>query len=945
MPNDYTPGHLCYNCFQEREATEGPCPYCGFDLAENEKKFPVALRAGTVLNDRYIVGRVLGQGGFGITYLALDTQLNAKVAIKEFMPNDIATRIGTTVSVAMDTKSEEFAYGAERFQEEARTLAKFIGNPNIAAVTSYFDENDTSYFVMDYIEGISFKTYIANHGGKISVEETLNVMIPVLRALTAVHAEGFIHRDVTPDNIYITKDGMVKLLDFGSARYSIGDKSKSLDVILKVGYAPKEQYIRRSRQGPFTDVYSCAACFYAAITGFLPPESLERLDHDELVPISQCGIDIPEYLDKAILKGLAVQPEDRFQNAQEFLDAIESQRVVEVPVSGGAAAQPTAGGQLDALIAKVKKRPKFYGAIAAAAAVVVIAVSALTGGGGGGDNGRPLLQSAVPSITIAGQTYSTDERNLELEGMGLTDADIQDLQYMVNLTYLNLSDNRDITDISAVANMPYLENLQLRGTSVTDLSPLEGMTELRQLQFGDSSWDTAVDLTPLATLTNLDYLSLPANMPPTDLSPLGGLTNLTGLSFDGSNSGNNGWITDLSWLSGLSKIDQLYLPVGELTSLEGLEGAAGLTELNLSGPMYITDLSPLEGLTNLQRLYLYTSGNSGGVVAKDLSCLSGLTQLTEVNIQVDGLESLNGIENLTKLTTLRLYRSGNYDSAVLRDISALQNLTNLKELQLYVAAEVQDFSPLSGLTGLNNLNLYGDFICSDLSFLSGMTELRELYVVGDSLNIRMKDLTALQDLTKLQTIQLSVGALESLHGLENLTNLTEIYLTGNDATFTDTTPLRNLTKVRTLRLPNRGYDVETACDLSGLAGMTSLQEFDFSGKILSLEPLAGLTSLKTLDINDQSNETSPALDLSPLASLKSVTDLNISTSRGGADLTAIGQMTGLRTAYVNIGRYNNPVRDLSPLANLTNLTSLTVGNTVDGIDTSPVAHVASLNIN
>ena len=275
---------ICYNCFQEKPDAAGPCPHCGFDLEENEKKFPVALRAGTVLNGRYIVGRVLGQGGFGITYLALDTQLNAKVAIKEFMPGEIATRQGTTVSVMMDTKSEEFAYGAERFQEEARTLAKFIGNPNIAAVTSYFDENDTSYFVMDYIEGISFKTYIANHGGKISVEETLNVMLPVLRALTAVHAEGFIHRDVTPDNIYITKDGMVKLLDFGSARYSIGDKSKSLDVILKVGYAPKEQYIRRSRQGPFTDVYSCAACFYAAITGFLPPESLERLDQRRAGP-------------------------------------------------------------------------------------------------------------------------------------------------------------------------------------------------------------------------------------------------------------------------------------------------------------------------------------------------------------------------------------------------------------------------------------------------------------------------------------------------------------------------------------------------------------------------------------------------------------------------------------------------------------------------------------
>ena len=118
-------------------------------------------------------------------------------------------------------------------------MAKFMGQPNIAGVTDYFDENGTSYFVMDYIEGISFKTYIANQGGKVSPEEALDVLIPVLRALTAVHAEGFIHRDVTPDNIYITKDGNVKLLDFGSARYSLGDKSKSLDVVLKVGYAPR----------------------------------------------------------------------------------------------------------------------------------------------------------------------------------------------------------------------------------------------------------------------------------------------------------------------------------------------------------------------------------------------------------------------------------------------------------------------------------------------------------------------------------------------------------------------------------------------------------------------------------------------------------------------------------------------------------------------------------
>ena len=119
--------HLCYNCFQERPEGSGPCPHCGFDLAENEKKFPVALWAGTLLNNRDIVGRVLGQGGFGITYLAWDTKLEARVAVKEFMPNEIATRIGTTVSVAMESRTEDFTYGAQRFQEEARTLAKFMG--------------------------------------------------------------------------------------------------------------------------------------------------------------------------------------------------------------------------------------------------------------------------------------------------------------------------------------------------------------------------------------------------------------------------------------------------------------------------------------------------------------------------------------------------------------------------------------------------------------------------------------------------------------------------------------------------------------------------------------------------------------------------------------------------------------------------------------------------
>ena len=307
---------ICYNCFQEKPDAAGPCPHCGFDLAENEKKFPVALRAGTVLNGRYIVGRVLGQGGFGITYLALDTQLNAKVAIKEFMPGEIATRQGTTVSVMMDTKSEEFAYGAERFQEEARTLAKFIGNPNIAAVTSYFDENDTSYFVMDYIEGISpSRPTSPTTAGRSAVEETLNVMIPVLRALTAVHAEGFIHRDVTPGQHlhHQGRHGEAAGLRLGEIlhRRQVQEPRRDFESRLRAERTvhPPEPPGALHRRLLLRGVLLCGPHRLPAAGEFWSGWTTTTWS-----PSPSAGIEIPEYLDKAILKGLAVQPEDRFQS-------------------------------------------------------------------------------------------------------------------------------------------------------------------------------------------------------------------------------------------------------------------------------------------------------------------------------------------------------------------------------------------------------------------------------------------------------------------------------------------------------------------------------------------------------------------------------------------------------------------------------------------------------
>ena len=310
------------------------------------EKYPLALNEGTVLAGQYIIEKVLGQGGFGITYQARDHKTNQKVAVKEFFPDAMATRTqATTVMPFSGERGESYEYGKACFLQEAETLAEFIGNENIVRIHSYFEENGTAYFVMDFIEGMSFDNVIKQRGGKVSVDEAINTLVPIMDALGAVHSKGIIHRDVTPDNIYITNNGVVKLLDFGAARYSLGDKSRSLDVVLKHGFAPKEQYTRRGKQGPFTDIYAMGASFYYAITGKRPPDSVERMDDDELVPPSSLGVQISPHVEDAILKALNVQPQDRFQSMAEFKAALLGQAPVSAPAQGQPVQQIYFGNQ------------------------------------------------------------------------------------------------------------------------------------------------------------------------------------------------------------------------------------------------------------------------------------------------------------------------------------------------------------------------------------------------------------------------------------------------------------------------------------------------------------------------------------------------------------------------------------------------------------------------
>ncbi|MDR3355552.1 MAG: protein kinase [Synergistaceae bacterium] len=291
----------------------------------NKQESAHHLAPGTLLrNGRYYIGRVLGQGGFGITYLGWDNDRSERVAIKEYFPLSLVARNpgDQSLSFAGEEARSDFDYGLVRFMDEARVLASFSSAPSIVSILDVFQENSLACMVMEYLEGQDLKHVLSESGKRISPELARNVALHIIDALRDVHAQGLMHRDVSPDNIFITKDGKVKLIDFGAARFAFGTQNKSLSVVLKPSYAPVEQYQTRGNQGPWTDIYALGATLYRCVTGQLPPESLSRLEDDKLKPPSELGIELPGKMEIAILKALAVKAKDRFQSVLEFRDAL-----------------------------------------------------------------------------------------------------------------------------------------------------------------------------------------------------------------------------------------------------------------------------------------------------------------------------------------------------------------------------------------------------------------------------------------------------------------------------------------------------------------------------------------------------------------------------------------------------------------------------------------------
>ena len=272
----------CLGCMQKIKPGTKYCKHCGYEQSqpplENYHLIP-----GTILDDRYVVGRVLGFGGFGITYIGWDTKLLRRIAIKEYMPTEFATRVlgENELTVFSGEKAEQFEIGKSKFMDEGQMLAGCNNVPGVVKIYDVLSENGTSYLTMELLEGESLKERL-DREKSLPVEDAIAIIVPILDALEGVHNYGLIHRDVSPDNIFLCKNGDVKLIDFGAARYATTNFSRSLSVILKPGYAPEEQYRSRGEQGPWTDVYAAGATLYKMITGVTPPDAMERVSDDQL---------------------------------------------------------------------------------------------------------------------------------------------------------------------------------------------------------------------------------------------------------------------------------------------------------------------------------------------------------------------------------------------------------------------------------------------------------------------------------------------------------------------------------------------------------------------------------------------------------------------------------------------------------------------------------------
>ena len=847
-----------------------------------------------LINDRYELREEIRRGGFGVTWYAWDTNLDMPVAIKEFSDPDPEHR--------------------RKFIREARSLAKVSGSRGIVNVRDYLEFDGRAYMVMEYLDGEDLSARI-DRTGRLSLDETWQLLLPVMIVLTKLHKADMIHRDVSPDNIRITGDGEVKLLDFGSVS-NLTSEHLTRTVTVKPGYAPIEQYSGAAEQGPWTDEYSLCATIYKCITGRKPVDSLVRSFHDELERPSALGVKISREEEEVLMKGLSVNPRERYGSIDDLVNAMESagsrsqhsssvrssvedlaakafsdetQTSKEEPETTMRLAQSQNIAQTaqSARQPRRKKNKFIIPCILAVALVLGVAGFAIFSGGsgnGGNGGGGGVLPIPITTGSAEGIEYKSGESYAFVRDTTINDAHIDFIRKNDAITSVYF-DSCSIPDemISRMAEWTKVEKIEFDDCEgFTSLDPLAGMAALKTINIhliwgednvfaGDQFFtadfpetmtsfyiicDTLEGTTGfLRHFPGVSTLSLNVENGLDDYSFLDSMPNLQYLYLNHMSMDEEA----CSHLGGHKELSSVQLDDGSLASLEWAKDCPKIRYI-IAQDCPITDLSPLAGNESLYQLSL------PGSQVSDLTPLASCPKLGSLNVSRSQVSSLEGLENAQELSTLNISRCG-----------------------------VSDLTPLSGCPNLREL--YADH--NKITSLSAISKCDKMLLIDVSRN-ELTTLDGCQDMIKLTSLKAVGNHIADISGIRNSTLLSALMLSENE--ITDISALsNNFVDLKVLDVSNNQIS-----DISALAGCASLEAFAAdNNRLMSVSALADKHSLYGVFLSN--NELS---DITPLrSSMDNLSYLDI----GSNSVRDISFLNSLSVKRVWLLMENNNISDISML--------------------------------
>lgn len=877
---------ICLLCMREKQSPEQiPCPYCGGD----DRTLPVqspALPPRTVLDNRYVLGKTLGQGGFGITYKAYDLRMNNTVAVKEYFPSSIVGRDSTvtnivTVNAVKGGRAQaEYASGLRHFLNEARRQARMASSPGVVSVTDFFEANNTAYYVMEYVDGCDLVKYV-RESQPLSV--VIGLLEPIAQSLEQIHASGMIHRDISPDNIMCAKNGSRKLLDFGASHSFTEDESTTGNATLKHGFAPPEQYGSSSMQGPWTDVYAFAATIYWCITGKVPQDSMDRsIGGDQLKKPMELGAILTPEAEKVLLRGMTLAVTARYQDVRTFWAALKKANAKKPAVeeSAGNPTEKPEQTMVSNIVTKTEK-PSYYYEEPEATVNADLPVRS--------QRSTPVESAfRVSSVRREEPLVSEREENEEPE-----------------VTVFRLGPELVTESVPMETPVPKPED------AAAPLVPPEPVKEPEKPEPSRHGLTQRIMLAVIIVLAVLLVVMLWHNggglggdsSTPSAVEVIDGAVTVAGeeIPLDSTElyiTGNSSYTTqrfsNLSFISAeslteldmeaigqLTELKKLYLVDLKLNDLSALASLKNLTQLCLYGNA-ITDINPLSKLDELTWLDL------GGNEISNVSELSGLTKLMRLYLQDNQISDLTGLEALEAVQTLNVCNNRLENADALKQMSSLTMLSvkgcGLTQRQL---GELAAALPECALDVDVLTDIPANVRIGDISYSTSSTS---LYLVN--MGLTDSDLANLKYMVDLTVLDLSGNHISNLNLLSSLTGLTELHL--------DNTGVEDISTLSGLfRLQKLSLSGTPVSDLSPLKNLTALTNLDLSGtKADDLSSLSHLTAITKLDISN-----TKVTDLEPITGLERL-NLLIMKGCNVDDLTQLYKITSLKEVQISRGMYH-----------------------------------------